>query len=484
MCDGVPNYAKEYIVMKKQFCIILSGLICSLFILSCGGIGCVNASESQQFIRNMLSSPESGACSEENSGSLDIEGSEGKTGQEVQIPVRIQAAPHTIFSFGFEVTYDPGVLEYISSQQGDLVASFTMFNINQADPGRLRAGGFTAEDVIPQGASGCVVLLKFKVKGGMEGVCYPVNLENLRDDLAQFSSSQGCFCVNDAVPPELTCPASIVVDQTDFSGTQVDDHDVLVFLAEARAWDSAEGEVEVTNDAPSTLPPGRSEITFTAEDRSGNIASCTSSITVQQIECEEDESGTLDIEGIQGKIGDEIQIPVRIQAASHEVLALGCEVIYNPSVLEYLWYERGSLVNFFTMFDVKAADSGRLRVGGLTTGDGISQGANGCVVLLRFKVKGGMEGGCYPLRLVNLRDDFTQFTSSQGCFRINNCNGDVNGDGYITPSDAFIVFQCYLGADSCSDCADVNRDGMVSASDALCIFKYYIGADSCLNQQN
>lgn len=470
--------------MKKLFFVILSGLVCSFFTLSCGGTLCskVSASELQQF--DVSPSPESAACSEKNSGSLDIEGSEGKIGREVLIPVRIQTAPNIIFSLAFEVTYDPGVLEYLSSQQGDLLASFTMFNVNPADSGRLRAGGFTAGDGIPQGASGCVVLLRFKVKGGMEGECYPLKLEKLKDDLTQFSSSQGCFCVKDAVPPELNCPASRVIAQMDLQGTQVDDSDVLDFLAEARAWDNADGEVAVTNDAPPILPPGMSVITFTAEDSGGNIASCTASITVQQIECVEDESAALDIEGTQGKLGDEIKIPVRIQTAPHEVFALGCEITYNPSVLEYLGFERGDLVNSFTMFDVKSADSGRLRAGGLTTGDAIPQGASGRVVLLRFKVKGGMEGGCYPLKLVNLRDDLTQFSSSQGCFRIiQNCNGDLNGDGFTTPSDARIVFECYLDPveHPCPDCADVNRDGMVSSSDALCIFRYYIGEDSCLD---
>jgi hypothetical protein len=471
--------------MKKLFFVILSGLICWLFTLSCGGTLCskVDASEPQQFVGDVSSSPESGECLEENSGVLDIEGIEGKIGEEILIPVRIQFAPQVIGSLGFEVTYDPDILEYLSSQQGNLVASFTMFNVNPSGSGRLRAGGFSTGDGIPQGASGCVVLLKFKVKGGMEGECYPLELENLKDDLAGASPSQGCFCGGDAVPPELTCPASKVVTQMDIHGTQVDDPDVLAFLAEASARDNADGEVAVTNDAPSILPPGKSEITFTAKDSSGNIASCTASITVQQIECEEDETGTLDIEGIQGKIGDEVKIPVRIQNSPNELFALGLEVTYMPSVLEYTGFERGDLVDSFTMFDVKIAGSGRLRAGGLTTADGIPQGASGCVVLLKFKVKGGMEGGCYPLSLANLRDDFTSFSSSHGCFCIHSCNGDLNGDGDVTPSDAFIAFQCYLTADpSCPDCADVNQDGTVSSSDALCIFKRYMGAVSCLDK--
>jgi len=61
------------------------------------------------------------------------------------------------------------------------------------------------------------------------------------------------------------------------------------------------------------------------------------------------------------------------------------------------------------------------------------------------------------------------------------CNGDVNNDGSITPSDALAIFKCYLGTGPCSDCADVNQDGNVTPSDALCLFKKYLGQTSCLD---
>ncbi|MEW6381725.1 MAG: VWA domain-containing protein [bacterium] len=59
--------------------------------------------------------------------------------------------------------------------------------------------------------------------------------------------------------------------------------------------------------------------------------------------------------------------------------------------------------------------------------------------------------------------------------------GDLNGDGVLTPQDALLVFNCYLGRVSCSAQADINQDGSVTPEDALCLFKKYLGQPSCLD---
>lgn len=61
------------------------------------------------------------------------------------------------------------------------------------------------------------------------------------------------------------------------------------------------------------------------------------------------------------------------------------------------------------------------------------------------------------------------------------CNGDLNGDGDITPSDALIAFRCYLGSGECTPCMDVTKDDDVTPSDALCLFKKYLGTPNCLD---
>ncbi len=58
----------------------------------------------------------------------------------------------------------------------------------------------------------------------------------------------------------------------------------------------------------------------------------------------------------------------------------------------------------------------------------------------------------------------------EGC-----CTGDLNADGSLSPLDAMVVFQCYLGFAVCPECADVNKDGSVTPLDAFCLFSKYLG---------
>ncbi|MEW5804742.1 MAG: cohesin domain-containing protein [bacterium] len=199
-------------------------------------------------------------------------------------------------------------------------------------------------------------------------------------------------------------------------------------------------------------------------------------------ECSEDGSWALDIEGIKGKVGSEVLIPIRIQSAPNAVTSLGFGVSYDAIVLEYTGFEKGDLVTAFTMVDVSSSGPGKVKVAGFDTGNGFSQGKNGYVLYLKFKVIGGQENECYPLQLETLKDHVANFSKTGGCFCISSpCNGDLNDDGEITPLDALTAFKCYLGTGPCSDCTDVNQDGEVTPLDALCLFKKFLGQSSCLD---
>ncbi|MEW5803915.1 MAG: chitobiase/beta-hexosaminidase C-terminal domain-containing protein, partial [bacterium] len=197
----------------------------------------------------------------------------------------------------------------------------------------------------------------------------------------------------------------------------------------------------------------------------------------------EDDSGALDIKGSTGRSGDEVRIPVRIQSAPHAITSLGFELIFDPTILEYMDYEQGELATSFTLFNVNPdpEDLNRIIVGGLSTGDGILKGASGDLVTFTFKIIGGEADTCYPLQFGNQQDDLANFSSSSGCFSIKGSRGDLNEDGNITPADALIAFRCYLKLGSCPDGADINEDGLVTPKDALCLFKKYLGQSSCLD---
>jgi hypothetical protein len=68
-------------------------------------------------------------------------------------------------------------------------------------------------------------------------------------------------------------------------------------------------------------------------------------------------------------------------------------------------------------------------------------------------------------------------------------DGDVNQDGTITPADALLAFQHFLGIaapplDTCQhDRANVDdpEDSAATPADALCIFQKFLGLPSCLD---
>jgi len=187
-------------------------------------------------------------------------------------------------------------------------------------------------------------------------------------------------------------------------------------------------------------------------------------------ECEEDDSGEIDIKGARGRAEEEIWVAVRIQNSPSQVSALGFSITYDANVLEYKGFERGDLVTFFALFGVNSTGSGSLRVGGLTSKDAIQQGASGYLVRLKFRVKDSLEGERSPLQLQALTDHIAQFTHSGGCFAYIDSN-DINGDESITLEDARAVLDCYLGSGPCSDYFDVNKDGSITPLDALLIFE-------------
>jgi hypothetical protein len=68
-------------------------------------------------------------------------------------------------------------------------------------------------------------------------------------------------------------------------------------------------------------------------------------------------------------------------------------------------------------------------------------------------------------------------------------NGDVNQDGRLTPADALLAFQHFLGiaVPSLTDCqqdranVDDPEGSEITPADALCIFQNFLGLQSCLD---
>ena len=204
-------------------------------------------------------------------------------------------------------------------------------------------------------------------------------------------------------------------------------------------------------------------------------------------QCVEDDSGNLDIPGSIGSIGGIVKIPVRVKNAPNNVSSFGFEIVYDTDMLEYESYDKGSLVENFDYFDAQLISDGLIRCGGAKN-NGIKSGASGSVLFLKFKIK--QAEPATKINLQELKDDFVSWNFSGGCFQ-SGCNGDINGDGEITPMDALNTFEKYLSicptsSDiACEDvCGDVNNDGDTTPADTLCIFQHYLGLPNCMDSES
>ncbi len=133
-----------------------------------------------------------GECEEDDTGDLDIV--VVVSCGTVTITVRIQNAPNEVDRFGFEVPYDPSILNYTGLTRGPLVENFDFFVVSNPAPGVISVGGFeVGEDKIPPGASGDLVYLYFKIIQREAGSKIPIDIRDLKDDLTGWSASNGCF---------------------------------------------------------------------------------------------------------------------------------------------------------------------------------------------------------------------------------------------------------------------------------------------------
>ncbi len=86
--------------------------------------------------------------------------------------------------------------------------------------------------------------------------------------------------IEDTTPPVLIAPVDTTVAAVGPAGAPISNFMVQQFLQGASATDDFDGAVPVTNDAPSMLPLGSTNITFTAQDTAGNSALATAQLTV------------------------------------------------------------------------------------------------------------------------------------------------------------------------------------------------------------
>ena len=80
--------------------------------------------------------------------------------------------------------------------------------------------------------------------------------------------------VQDTTAPSISAPANVTAEATSLSGQ-------VVAIGNATASDIADPAPAITDDAPALFPLGTTVVTWTATDASGNSASTTQNVTVQ-----------------------------------------------------------------------------------------------------------------------------------------------------------------------------------------------------------
>jgi len=86
------------------------------------------------------------------------------SGSTVHYVVHIEEATGPIQAFGLDLAFDPAHLSYTGTwERGNLTKSFTEVGTNEVEAGRIRVGGFTVGESIPETSSGDLVVLEFEV---------------------------------------------------------------------------------------------------------------------------------------------------------------------------------------------------------------------------------------------------------------------------------------------------------------------------------
>jgi len=90
-------------------------------------------------------------------------------------------------------------------------------------------------------------------------------------------NSVGAMCVIEIIdftPPVLTVSPDVTAEQTELGGARPD-------IGQATAVDDFDPNPTVTNDAPVLFPLGTTDVTWTAEDRLGNVSTATQTVTIE-----------------------------------------------------------------------------------------------------------------------------------------------------------------------------------------------------------
>jgi len=173
--------------------------------------------------------------------------------------------------------------------------------------------------------------------------------------------------------------------------------------------------------------------------------------------------------------------PIRIDNASN-IGSADINITYNSSVCVITGVTNGSFD--ITVANLEENETGWVRIGAYQTGN---PGLNGSIILANLTFRSNGTSGTSPLTsTLNLTvNKLTDATCNDISYIVVNgtyltfLNGDVNGDGEVTLSDAMYLAKHVLGITGFEDiveaAADVNGNGEIEISDAMYLAKHVLG---------
>ncbi len=224
-----------------------------------------------------------------DAASLELNHQEGKIGENVIYTLTINDAPNDVGSFGIEISYNPGVLEFKGwDKAGTLINGFTFTDMTSQTTGLIIFGGFDiGVNKIPEGATGTIAKIAFTVIGKGDD---SLNLSEPKDDISSWSVENGSFTyINNA--PLADAGADQTVDEgatVTLDGSSSTDPDDGIA---AYQWTQLSGPsviltdptaVQTTFIAPD-VDPGETVLTFqlTVTDSCGSQTADTCSVNVE-----------------------------------------------------------------------------------------------------------------------------------------------------------------------------------------------------------
>lgn len=195
--------------------------------------------------------------------------------------------------------------------------------------------------------------------------------------------------------------------------------------------------------------------------------------------------------------GAKIHIPISFSGNSAEITDFGFDFVFNPDEMSLSQGERCSLIQDWAIVDITPFAPGRIRVtGSAGSGTPIPVSSSGCLVTLKFVM------GCLPYsEETPMLIQAEAFSGDLQCFQPDPCTsgvlfipcpalGDVSGNGTITPGDAQMAFEIFLGirppdfcqltaADADCSCPCGCREhspsnACITPGDAQRIFEHYL----------